>query len=172
MPRFVVSACLAGVPCRYDGKAKSIPDVIQLVEEHKALPLCPEVLAGLGVPRCCIERLGNQIRTKAGDDMTEALRKGAITALHKAKDAGCTIAILKQRSPSCGAGQIYDGTFTGTLVTGDGMWTELLRQAGFRIITDEDLPLSPALLDASELNVTRGSEAPAPHTQKTKDTAP
>ena len=142
MPRFVVSACLAGIPCRYDGKAKANANIVQLVQSQKALPLCPEMLAGLGVPRHCSERLGEQIRTEYGEDITERFRRGAENALTRAQMAGCTIAILKQRSPSCGAGQIYDGTFTGTIIPGDGIWTELLREAGFTIFTEEDLPLS------------------------------
>ena len=140
MPKFVVSACLAGVPCRYDGKSKPNQHVVRLVKEQKALPLCPELLAGLGLPRPCIERLGDRIHTKEGIDLTAALRRGAEKALLKAQKAGCTIAILKQRSPSCGAGQIYDGTFTGTVTTGDGIWTELLRQAGFTVLTEEEIP--------------------------------
>lgn len=143
MPRFVVSACLAGFPCRYDGKSKPVATVVQLVKEHNALPLCPEVLAGLGTPRCCSERLGDRIQTKDGVDITIALRQGAERALLKAQEAGCTIAILKQRSPSCGAGQIYDGTFSGTIIEGDGVWTELLRQSSFTVFTEEDLPLPP-----------------------------
>lgn len=137
--KYVVSACLAGIPCRYDGKGVSHPLVMELVNSGKALPVCPEVLGGLGVPRCPCELVNGRALSADGRDCSAAYRKGAAEALRLARAADCTHAVLKARSPSCGVGYVYDGTFTHTLVRGDGMFGGLLRQAGFALMSEEEL---------------------------------
>lgn len=140
MPKqFVVSACLAGQPCRYDGKANACAAVIALVGNGLALPLCPEQLAGLGTPRTPCELREGRVWTRDGQDWTDALHQGSALALHQAQEAGCRVAILKARSPSCGVDRIYDGSFSKRLVPGDGVWASALRQAGFRLLTEEQL---------------------------------
>ncbi|MFQ5647769.1 MAG: DUF523 domain-containing protein [Candidatus Aenigmatarchaeota archaeon] len=124
----VVSACLAGVKCRWDGTAAPCQKVIELVRQGKAIPVCPEQLAGLPTPRPPRERSGSRVITKDGKDVTEELARGAKEALRIAKMAGCKEAILKSRSPACGSGEIYDGTFSGKLTKGDGVFTELLKK--------------------------------------------
>lgn len=140
--KYVVSACLAGIACRYNGEGASHSLVMELVDLGEALPVCPEVLGGLGVPRAPCELVNGRARSADGLDCDAAYRKGAADALRLARAAGCTHAVLKARSPSCGVGCVYDGTFTHTRVQGDGVFGGLLRQAGFTLMTEEELPSS------------------------------
>ena len=135
----LISACLAGIPCRMDGKAKLTPEIRQLVEEGKAIPVCPEVLGGLPTPRIPSERLPDgRVVNAAGEDVTEAFRRGAQRALEICRNQGCACAVLKARSPSCGKDVIYDGSFTHTRVPGDGVFAALLREEGIQILTEEE----------------------------------
>ncbi len=134
---FVASACLAGVPCRYDGGATPFAPVYDLAREGRALLVCPELLGGLGVPRAACERTGQAVLGKDGADVTAAFARGAAEALRLARAWGCKTAILKARSPSCGVGRIYDGTFSGVLIPGDGVFAALLRAAGLALWTEE-----------------------------------
>ena len=127
--RILISACLLGVACRYDGAAKPHPGAAALAERHELIPVCPEQLGGLPTPRPPAERQGDTVRTRE-TDVTMQYRRGAEEALKLCKLMGCKVAILKERSPSCGSGSIYDGTFTGTLRPGDGVTAELLRACG------------------------------------------
>ena len=129
----VVSACLAGVACRYDGTAQAEPEVVEAVRQGKALPLCPEMLGGLPAPREAAEIKAGRVVTATNVDLTEAFQKGAEIATQIAILAGCRKAVLKARSPSCGCGQIYDGSFSGRLVEGDGLWAQALKQAGMEV---------------------------------------
>lgn len=140
---YIVSACLAGIKCRYDGKDNTCEKVKQLVEEGKAIPVCPEVLGGLSIPRIPCEQQIEQdgcvkIRSSEGKDCTQAFEEGAKKTLAIAKIVGANRAILKAKSPSCGCGKIYDGTFQRKLVDGDGMTTKLLKKYGMTIYTEED----------------------------------
>ena len=138
--RFVVSACLAGVPCRYDGRVVSCPPVVRLVALGRAVPACPEWLGGLSVPRPPCELCQGRVCTRAGGDLTAAFVLGAQRGTALALRQGCTAAILKSRSPSCGLGQVYDGTFSGALRPGDGLWGPLLQKNGLHLFTEENLP--------------------------------
>ncbi len=137
---YVVSACLAGIACRYDARAMHCPEVLMLVAEGRALAVCPEVLGGLATPRTPSEIVHEKVITKDGQDVTTPFMRGAQKALQRALKKGCTAAILKSRSPSCGRDSVYDGTFTGTLVSGQGVFAKMLQDAGLRIYTEEDLP--------------------------------
>ena len=130
----IVSACLAGFPCRYDGKAKPCAAVVELVRAGKAVPVCPEQLGGLPTPRPPCEILAGQVVDRNGIDQTEAYRRGAEAVLRIAQTYGATQALLQKRSPSCGAGWIYDGTFSKTLVQGDGITARLLTENGIQVI--------------------------------------
>ena len=129
----VVSSCLAGVACRYDGTAQETLEVVEAVRQGKALPLCPEMLGGLPAPRQAAEIKEGRVVTAAGVDLTQPFQKGAEIATQIAILAGCRKAVLKARSPSCGCGRIYDGTFSGRLVDGDGVWAQALKKAGIEV---------------------------------------
>lgn len=139
MKSILVSACLLGAACKYSGGDNFCPKVAALVKDYHLVPVCPEQLGGLPTPRTPAERQGNRVITKDGQDVTAAYHRGAQEAWKLAKLFGCDTAILKARSPSCGAQGIYDGTFTGTVIPGSGVTAELLRDAGLRILTEEEL---------------------------------
>ena len=133
------SACLLGVACRYDGKSKPNAKVLDLAKKEVLIPICPEQLGGLATPREAAQRLGTRVVTESGKDLTEAFLKGAKSVLFIAKLMGIKEAILKQKSPSCGCGKIYDGTFSGTISEGDGVTCELLKKEGIRVSSEEAL---------------------------------
>ncbi len=127
----LVSACLAGFRCRYDGKITFDESVVELVRAGKAVPICPEQMGGLPCPRSACERtMSGRVVDCEGIDRTEAFEKGAYETLRIAKIYGCTYAVLKARSPSCGKGLIHDGSFSGALIQGVGVTAELLEQNG------------------------------------------
>ena len=130
----LVSACLAGFPCRYDGKARPCAEVVELVRAGKAIPVCPEQLGGLPIPRPPCEILAGRAIDSTGADRTENYRRGAEAVLALAQTYGATQALLQNRSPSCGTGWIYDGTFSKTLTAGDGITARLLTENGIQVI--------------------------------------
>ncbi len=136
---YLVSACLANIPCRYNGAAKPCEAVMRLVAVGKAIPVCPEELGGLGTPRLPSEQRRDMVFSKDGADVTAAFRRGAEEALKIALEAGASEAILKAKSPSCGVGLIYDGSFSGRLIPGDGVFTTLCKAKGIQVRTEEDL---------------------------------
>ena len=137
--RVLVSACLLGVSCRYDGQSKAYPLMDELCRRHEVVPVCPEIFGGLPTPRVPAERQGERVATKTGGDVTAEYRRGAGEAVRLAQTLGCTVAVLKERSPSCGSGQVYDGTITGTLTQGFGVAAERLLAAGIRVIGESEL---------------------------------
>ncbi|MBP2642606.1 MAG: hypothetical protein H6Q67_493 [Firmicutes bacterium] len=134
----IVSACLAGIECRYNGQSFPIPEVIDLAKKGQAIPLCPEILGKLPTPRPCVEICGERFLTADGTDKTEAFILGAKIAVGIANLVGCEKAILKAKSPSCGCGLIYDGTFTGNLVQGDGIFCRLLKEERIQVCTETE----------------------------------
>lgn len=137
---FVVSACLAGYFCRYDGGSKPHPQIVELCRQGLCVPVCPEKLSGLPVPRPPCEQLDGRIICKDGQDVTGQFLAGANKALQTALQSGCARAILKSRSPSCGVGTIYDGSFTGSCRKGMGIFAAMLKDAGFELYTEENIP--------------------------------
>ena len=129
----IVSACLAGFPCRYDGKARPCAQVVELVRAGKAIPVCPEQLGGLPTPRTSCEIRDGRVVDAEGRDRTEAFERGARAVLQIAQTYGATEALLQSRSPSCGSGRIYDGSFTKTLTAGDGVTARLLKENGIQV---------------------------------------
>ena len=132
--RILISACLLGLSCRYDGDSKPHPLAEELARRHQLVPVCPEQLGGLPTPRPPAERRGDRVITRAGGDVTAQYRRGAEETWKLCRLLDCQAAVLKERSPSCGSGEIYDGTFTGTRISGDGVTAETLRAQGIRIV--------------------------------------
>lgn len=137
---FVVSACLAGFKCRYDGESRPSEAVVKLYGTGRAIPVCPESLSGMKAPRPPAEWREGRAIDSTGKDKTQFFERGSQKALEKAIRSGCKKAIVKSKSPSCGYGQIYDGSFSHTLCPGNGIWTQKLLDAGFKIYTEENLP--------------------------------
>lgn len=133
------SACLLGLATRYNGKIKANKKVLDLAKKEVLIPVCPEQLGGQATPRKNAEICGNKVIESDGTDVTTEFEKGAKEVLKIAKIYNIKKAILKQRSPSCGCGQNYDGTFSGKIVKGDGITTRLLKKNGIKIISEEDL---------------------------------
>ena len=141
MKNILVSYCFLGEPCRYDGCSRLDRQVIELHKAgHTLVPVCPEVLGGLDTPRAPAEvQADGRVITEDGEDVTDAYRAGAEAALKIAREHSCTVAVLKARSPSCGCGEIYDGSFTHTIKAGWGVTARLLAEAGLRVMDEENL---------------------------------
>ncbi len=131
----LISGCLLGLSCRYDGNSKGLDKELieKLKSKHTLIPACPEQLGGLPTPRNPSERIGEGVFMDNGSDVTAEYRRGAEQALMLAKLFGCEAAILKERSPSCGCGEIYDGSFSGKLTAGDGVTAELFKANGIPV---------------------------------------
>lgn len=137
----LVSHCFLGEPCRYDGASRLDKQVLALHRAgHNLIPVCPEVLGGLDVPRSPAElQPDGRVLTRDGEDVTAAYRAGAERALELAREHGCTVAVLKARSPSCGSGEVYDGTFSHTVTPGWGVTARLLADNGIEVMDEEHL---------------------------------
>lgn len=133
------SACLLGKNCRYDGGNELSEKILELSKKEKLISICPEELGGLPTPRTPSEIINDKVMTKSGEDVTEQFRKGAEETLKIARLNNITEAILKQISPSCGCGKIYDGTFSGKVVDGWGITADLLRKNGIKVVSDEEI---------------------------------
>ncbi len=140
-PHYLISACLCGICCRYDGSSFCIDRFVRLAENGLALPVCPELLGGLIVPRPPCELLGGRVFTRDGEDRTEAFLHGAHRTLELALKHQIRCVIFKERSPSCGCDMIFDGSFSGRLVPGEGVTTALLRQYGITVLNEETAPV-------------------------------
>ena len=139
----LVSACLLGRACRYDGQSKPCDAVIALSKKHNLIPVCPEMDGGLSCPRVPCERIGDRVVNKNGEDKTAEYKKGAEIALETALKNGCKYAIMKAKSPACSSSEIYDGSFSGTLIKGNGVAAELLKNSGITVLTEDMLYLLP-----------------------------
>lgn len=128
-----------GVGCRYDGKSNQLPQLEQLMKQHTCIPVCPEIFGGLPTPRVPAERQGSKIMTQDGQDVTQQFVRGTAEVLRLADLYHCKAALLKERSPSCGSGQIYDGTFTKTLTEGDGLTAEMLKRKGISVYGESQI---------------------------------
>lgn len=141
--KIAVSACLLGTPCRYDGASKPCAEALALRSAHQVVPICPEVAGGMRVPHPAYEIVAAEralrVVDRSGGDGTEAFAAGAASTLDRVRSEGCQLAILKAKSPSCGNGRIYDGTFSGTLVPGYGVAARKLRAEGIRVLDENQL---------------------------------
>ena len=150
-PRILVSACLLGVACRYDGRGQAIPRLNELLAACEVIPVCPEQLGGLPTPRTPSERVGEKVLARDGTDVTCAFARGAAEALRLAQLTGARLALLKARSPSCGSGEIYDGSFTGRTVPGNGVAAQALVDAGIEIFNEGQIDPLLSKLKGNEL---------------------
>ena len=139
MENILVSACLLGVACRYDGKRKPNEAVIALKEKYNLIPVCPEIMGGLPTPRLPSEIRGKAVIMENGEDVTDKYSKGAEETLRLARLFGCGKAVLKEKSPSCGSGRIYDGTFSKTLTEGNGVTAGMLLANGIRVAGETEI---------------------------------
>ncbi len=139
METILISACLLGLPCRYDGQSKPHPKALELAQSERLIPYCPECMGGLATPRPPAEIRGQRVINAQGTDVTEAYRRGAEGALELCRLLGCKKAVLKAKSPSCGLGLIYNGQFEKVLIAGNGVTAELLLQNDISVLTEEDL---------------------------------
>ncbi len=139
MANILVSACLVGCVCRYDAAKKTSDKLLELGKENTLIPVCPEQLGGLPTPRHPSERVGDKVLRDDGVDVTREYDLGAKTAVEIAKLCKADYCVLKSGSPSCGCGLIYDGSFSGKKIPGDGITVEYLKKAGFKVMTEEDL---------------------------------
>ena len=147
--KIAVSACLLGHPCRYDGGSKPHAGVIEATKGHEILPICPEVAGGLPIPHPACEITSDsplRVCDADGEDVTEAFVHGAMTTLEAMRDSDCALAILKAKSPSCGTGKIYNGSFTGTLRDGWGVAAALIRDAGIPCMDETQIDELPSYL--------------------------
>ncbi len=143
----LISACLLGIGCRYDGGGQYRPEAAALLARYELVPVCPELLGGLPVPRPPAEIKGGRVVTAAGVDVTDAFRLGAERALELARRRGARRALLKDGSPSCGCTRVHDGEFSGRLVPGRGLAAALLTGGGIEAISEDGIG---RLLEAAE----------------------
>ncbi|MBR6952084.1 MAG: DUF523 domain-containing protein [Oscillospiraceae bacterium] len=136
--KIMVSACLLGRKCKYSGGDNYDERLIEALRGHEVVPVCPEVAGGLSVPRAPCEIVDGVVRNDRGENVDEAFRKGAERCLKMAVEEEIDLAVLQPRSPSCGVGRVYDGTFSGRLTEGSGVFAALLEANGFRAVTPED----------------------------------
>ena len=141
MEPLLISACLLGERCKYDGGSNALEEATlsALRARCRLLPICPETAGGLGIPREPCERRGGGVFSRSGADLSAAFSRGAEAAVKLAEENSCRLALLKARSPSCGVGRIYDGSFTGVLIEGDGVTAERLKRAGIAVCSESEI---------------------------------
>lgn len=141
---YIISGCLLGHNCKYSGGNNRNEEVIKFCENHKFISVCPETAGGLPSPRPPAERIGDKVIAKDGRDVTEEFVRGAEISLKNCFETAAIMgetlegAILKANSPSCGCGKIYDGTFSGTVINGNGVFAEMLKAEGIEVITEKE----------------------------------
>ena len=143
--KILVSACLLGENCKYNGKNNRSEALIRRLQGHQVIPVCPEVLSGLGVPRPCVELRNGKAVDYNGQNVDAAFRAGVEKALPQIEGQHIDLAVLQSRSPTCGVKQIYDGTFSRKLIDGQGMLAAALTARGDRVVDVEDIDTVPEL---------------------------
>lgn len=137
--KILVSACLLGIDCKYSGGNNLNEKVLEYIKDYEVIPVCPEIMGGLSTPRPPSERIGDKVLNNQGTNVTNEYTKGALETLKLAKLFNVKKTLLKAKSPSCGKGKIYDGTFTSTLIEGNGVTVDLLESNGIEVISEQDL---------------------------------
>ena len=137
--RILVSACLLGENCKYNGGNNYNPAVAEFVKDKEVLPICPEMMAGMGCPRIPIEIVDGVLMDRDGNNVDAAMRKAVEQATEMIRKEDIQCAVLQSRSPTCGVNQIYDGSFTGKLIEGSGVLAQALKLTGYRVVDAEDI---------------------------------
>ena len=137
--KILVSACLLGINCKYSGGNNQNEKVLEYIKDKEVIPVCPEIMGGLSTPRPPSEIINDKVMNNLNQDVTQQYKKGAEETLKLAKLFNVKKALLKAKSPSCGKSYIYDGTFSSTLIEGNGITTKLLIENGIEVITEKDL---------------------------------
>lgn len=137
--KILVSACLLGVNCKYSGGNNQNEKVLNYLKDKEVIPVCPEIMGGLSTPRPASERINGKVMNNIGEDVTDNYNRGAEETLKLAKLFNVKKALLKAKSPSCGKGKIYNGSFDGTLIDGNGVTTDLLIENGIEVISEIDI---------------------------------
>lgn len=135
--RILVSACILGDNCKYNGKSNRNQFAIDLMKNHEIIPICPEILAGMPTPRPCAEIVNGVVMDENGNDVHAEYISAVEMALSKIENLDIDLAVLQSRSPTCGVNQIYDGSFSGNLKTGMGLFAQALKQKGYTVIDIE-----------------------------------
>ena len=136
--KILVSACLLGENCKYNGGNNFAPAVAEFLKGREVLAICPEMMAGMGCPRTPIEIVDGVLMDRDGNNVDEAMRKAVAQAMERIRKENIQCAILQSRSPTCGVNQVYDGTFSGKLISGSGIFAQTLKDAGYQVLDAED----------------------------------
>ena len=137
--KVLVSACLLGENCKYNGGNNYSPAVAAFVKDREVLPICPEMLAGMGCPRTPIEIVDGVLMDRDGNHVDAAMRRAVADAMERLSGEEIQCAVLQSRSPTCGVNEVYDGTFSGKLIPGSGLFAQALKDAGYHVVDAEDL---------------------------------
>ena len=145
--RILVSQCLLGIDCRYDGGNNDCPALVRLMDRYELIPVCPEILGGMTTPRLPSERLDGRVVNSRGEDVTADFERGAEQAVRLARLYGAKYAVLKQSSPSCGTRTVYDGSFSGKKIPGMGLTAEMLEREGIRLFDEKSVDALLSILE-------------------------
>ena len=137
--KVLVSACIMGVNCKYNGKNNENIAAMNFLKDKEVISICPEVLAGMKIPRSCAEIVDGRVVDENGNDVSLEYGKAVAVALSKIQNEEIDLVILQSRSPTCGVNQIYDGSFTGKLIPGMGLFAKALKQRGYNVIDVEEI---------------------------------
>ncbi|MEA4919808.1 MAG: DUF523 domain-containing protein [Clostridiaceae bacterium] len=136
--KVLVSACILGENCKYNGKNNYNQKITEFLEDKEVITICPEMLAGLGTPRKCAEIVDGRVMDNEGNDVDQAFRKGVEIAVSQVKTEAVDLAVLQARSPTCGVNQVYDGSFSGALIKGEGLFAKELLRMGIKVLDSSD----------------------------------
>lgn len=139
MTKILVSGCLLGENCKYNGGNNYNPRLVQFLKGKEVISICPEMMAGMGCPRNPIEIVDGVLTDCHGKNVDSLIRKSVMEIMERIRDEEIQCAVLQSRSPTCGVKQVYDGTFSGKLITGSGVFAKSLMDAGYRVIDGEDI---------------------------------
>ena len=139
MTKILVSGCLLGENCKYNGGNNYNPRVVEFLKGKEVISICPEIMAGMGCPRNPIEIVDGVLTDCHGKNVDSLIRKSVMESMERIRDEEIQCAILQSRSPTCGVNQVYDGTFSGKLIPGSGVFAKSLMDAGYRVIDGEDI---------------------------------
>ena len=137
--KILVSACLLGENCKYNGGNNYSPAVAEFVKGKEVLPICPEMMAGMGCPRTPVEIVDGVLMDRNGNKVDEPMRRALDQAMELIRGEDISCAVLQSRSPTCGVKQVYDGSFSGKLIPGSGLFARALKEAGYRVLDAEDV---------------------------------